>query len=1505
MPFPSVPASKPLPLDAVGSAAAAYSLWLLDPDYAGNCLEVRRASDNALANIGFVDGFLDVVALEAHCAGTDGYIRTWYDQSGNAANAVQTTNGSQPQIVASGAVIKRDGTIRVNCTAKSLTVTLAGSIASTGLSWVGVIQRTAAIASGALSFLVIKSGANTAGYWQDLGQSLKAISYATPGGSAYQTPDRSDIESTYARPTIAIYVQAGATVSFYRNDVLINGFTATQHGAGGTTLQIGDATAGEDFQTLIVYGRALTQVEITAVYESVNAQVVIGPLNRIPTVAIEERHSFDGVLRGWLYALDDADFDVDFGAGLTWDDTYTDTDQLLRIAADLTSQTFEDALVGLKLPSRWFRLLATYPGDYGIESATFPHSGAQTSPGVTRWLATTNHSISAPMWAVLYSMDLPLDGGGQGNPFYLQDSVAYRALAAAITFLLTWQQEVDRAVGTLGVNDFYGGAVHGALQVFHRCRNAMPKHVDNAVTETLKFCATRMLTMPARAVNANMDCKGVEARAGIYAYVDDADTRDICVRGTKLVLFGSETGTPETSTSIYSPAGHIMEGGISALTPETTYNGHSLYHLVGAMYYVRGDATWNFLQTVLDQMAIFKFRQHFLQPDGTFDGPSGYAGRTGGGRVNDQGIEGWTRTSYASFSQYARPIDTALSDEATIVASINSGINALNSALGESNTLASGTAACHTNGVDTTWREVTSIQISPTNTLTSVGHGLQNDERVFLDRYVGASSAAPGGLSYTPAYWIVNRTDDTVQLSLTQGGAAIAITSAGTHTRLSLCPVVYLTNSPNLSYTPSNEAFDYLEISVGGNDIARLVESVDDTSKLLGVVDPGFSIPSGSPIDYAIINGPRHFVRGATHWPATAPYYPDDGYYVAQRARIVANDNSLKTPWQLTATFNDTPNDEFWLYKDTDGTRQFGWMIEHLELPGDYGGWFGGGIQALWVEDLGTILMARHDKTGNGAGENTRIWSLVDTWATQQVWGLDTNDKKFSSAWSDNKSFTLTNQHTGAPKYVSLQSESFGASIDVSAETGIGRGLEPGSALTGTFAFTNTFTAETDGLTIQQQVTHTGTDNLKELWATVPVFLRDGTQSSTTEATIMYWAASGGGGTWVPLTTDVVEAEWMRIGRDFGSGAKYIWINFAVPTRVCLNAAVWVNTYQGDGRYRTIKIDLHGDPGTSQAWPASVSTTYTITTTDPGLTITAPSVGVQFPVSTTVFPEGRRWAFRATVDWINTTGTVVAEYTTNGTDWSSVGSMTNVTSNIWDYVGGTVPSGVVAVRVRATPPSGDEGIIQLASTSAPETLVLEDNFTAADATAVNASYTSWTTNTTGNAYANLEGTNPITVTSNAAGATGDNNTTTQFATVIDVDATDHVAEALIKFGSSHAAKRCGVISRIGSSTAFINASANPGYGFNLRWLNQGGFGNPASTPPIYDDSPLPSTSTTYRIVLQTIGNCCIADIYDGVTLLHTFYRHGLTSQLTDQRVGFVAPTTASGGTLDAFKVWKI
>jgi hypothetical protein len=91
-------------LDEYPNAAAAYSLRKLRAAYTGNLIRVRRSSDNTEQDIGFSGANLDESSLTTFCGSGNGFVTTWYDQSGNGYNATQTTAANQPQIVTSGII---------------------------------------------------------------------------------------------------------------------------------------------------------------------------------------------------------------------------------------------------------------------------------------------------------------------------------------------------------------------------------------------------------------------------------------------------------------------------------------------------------------------------------------------------------------------------------------------------------------------------------------------------------------------------------------------------------------------------------------------------------------------------------------------------------------------------------------------------------------------------------------------------------------------------------------------------------------------------------------------------------------------------------------------------------------------------------------------------------------------------------------------------------------------------------------------------------------------------------------------------------------------------------------------------------------------------------------------------------------------------------------------------------------------------------------------------------
>jgi hypothetical protein len=89
-------------------AASAYSLRRLSGSWTGAAIRVRRSSDNAEIDIGFIGEGLDVVRLLAFVGTGNGFVVIWYDQMNNR-HATQATPSNQPRIVTNGVLETANG----------------------------------------------------------------------------------------------------------------------------------------------------------------------------------------------------------------------------------------------------------------------------------------------------------------------------------------------------------------------------------------------------------------------------------------------------------------------------------------------------------------------------------------------------------------------------------------------------------------------------------------------------------------------------------------------------------------------------------------------------------------------------------------------------------------------------------------------------------------------------------------------------------------------------------------------------------------------------------------------------------------------------------------------------------------------------------------------------------------------------------------------------------------------------------------------------------------------------------------------------------------------------------------------------------------------------------------------------------------------------------------------------------------------------------------------------
>lgn len=84
------------PLDLVPGAVVAYSQRAMTDGSTANAIRIRRSSDNAEQTFALVNNAVDVAAVTTFLGGSDPFVRTWFDLSGNAKDAGQATANLQP-----------------------------------------------------------------------------------------------------------------------------------------------------------------------------------------------------------------------------------------------------------------------------------------------------------------------------------------------------------------------------------------------------------------------------------------------------------------------------------------------------------------------------------------------------------------------------------------------------------------------------------------------------------------------------------------------------------------------------------------------------------------------------------------------------------------------------------------------------------------------------------------------------------------------------------------------------------------------------------------------------------------------------------------------------------------------------------------------------------------------------------------------------------------------------------------------------------------------------------------------------------------------------------------------------------------------------------------------------------------------------------------------------------------------------------------------------------------
>jgi len=338
---------------------------------------------------------------------------------------------------------------------------------------------------------------------------------------------------------------------------------------------------------------------------------------------------------------------------------------------------------------------------------------------------------------------------------------------------------------------------------------------------------------------------------------------------------------------------------------------------------------------------------------------------------------------------------------------------------------------------------------------------------------------------------------------------------------------------------------------------------------------------------------------GWSPWTKPTPYLPPEGWYSRLRSLVQNDDPLAYPPAQRDEFYYNKPlggpplGKSWWAYKDKDGGDQdFGFFVEAMPQQGNYGGYYGGKIETFWTEEVGYVISNRRKKDFS--------WNDIEYIAAQHTWGRDESGDAFSTArlrgWD-------------APRTVNFDTEGAPPSVEVTTPFNSGAtkpGEENDGVLEGEVDVTHRFEARANGARVEHVISTDKTDEVTELWATIPFFLREDNQEVWKVGTlsIQYWDGSA----WQALPEDtdsdgvpeVVTTTALRLVRSDKSGVnRYAYVSFTQSQDLRLSTQQWEDSYQTDFLGRNVHIDLHGDPGTAKTLPASKSVSYTLQTTDP------------------------------------------------------------------------------------------------------------------------------------------------------------------------------------------------------------------------------------------------------------------------------------------------------------------
>jgi hypothetical protein len=218
-------------LDIYPGATAAYSLRVLRGARSSSpVVQVRRSSDGQLSDFTAIQ--VTNGTLTSFCGAGNGFVRTWYDQSTQLNNAVQTTDALQPRIVNAGVLDTTGGKPAVVFGTQSLSVTMLPISPITNAT--------------TCCFFFVTAHNNSTGNWSWIvgergGQGQFFIGKRS-GSSTAHTSLAGDISNTNIAQRSVSYWQLGTGISAYQ---INNSFATLSNWTSGSAWQLGTRNGSE------------------------------------------------------------------------------------------------------------------------------------------------------------------------------------------------------------------------------------------------------------------------------------------------------------------------------------------------------------------------------------------------------------------------------------------------------------------------------------------------------------------------------------------------------------------------------------------------------------------------------------------------------------------------------------------------------------------------------------------------------------------------------------------------------------------------------------------------------------------------------------------------------------------------------------------------------------------------------------------------------------------------------------------------------------------------------------------------------------------------------------------------------------------------------------------------------------------------------------------------------------------------------------------------------------